>query len=194
MVKKRGGGGRIRNPELRGGKNTLPKKANGAVDISKVVKQGAQEQKKKWIDRKNIKGPDKTKSQTRIKPLIKPKQKPKFKPVTMIKKPAKPDIQLPAHKRIAKPITSKRVQSLQKKRQAVVKTPQKPMSTPSKNPNKGISRLRSVALKNQPIKPSSPAKTTPSKGTSMLRQNISRIATQPKPVKKVKAPVIRRGR
>ena len=193
MAKKKGSG-RTRNPGLIGGKNTLPKKENGVVDIKKVVKQGAQEQKKKWVDKKVVKGPDKTKSQAKIKPMVKPKQKPKFKPVSMAKKPAKPNIQLPAHKRIARPITSRQTQNLQKSRQAVVKAPKNTSPNPSKNQNVGISKLRSVALKNQPVKATTPSKGNPSKGASMLRQNISKIASQPKPVKKVKAPVIRRGR
>lgn len=55
MAKKKGSGGQSKNNELRGGENTLPKKADGTIDIKKVVKQGVQEQKKKWVDKKVVK-------------------------------------------------------------------------------------------------------------------------------------------
>jgi len=72
MAKKKSGGGKIRNPELRGGKNTLPKDSSGKVDIKKVVKQGTQEQKKKWVDKKVVKNKPKPKSQAKVQPNNKP--------------------------------------------------------------------------------------------------------------------------
>jgi hypothetical protein len=55
MSKKKTGKGKSRNPELRGGTNSLPKKEGGAVDVKKVAEAGAKEQKKKWVDKKVVK-------------------------------------------------------------------------------------------------------------------------------------------
>ncbi|MEZ4991923.1 MAG: hypothetical protein R2824_15990 [Saprospiraceae bacterium] len=197
MAKKKGG--RTRNPGLIGGKNTLPKNSNGGVDYQKVVKHGAQEQRKKWVDKKVVKGPGKTKSQARTKPLVKPTRKPRFKPVTLAKRSAKPNVQLPAHKRMARPITAKRAQSLYKNRLTVARPPVKKSPNPTKNPSVDISKLRSVALKNQPAKK---LQTSPNVNANRLRglQRMNTLSIKsksiPKPQQKSRKPakVIKMGR
>ena len=53
-MSKNQGGGNGKNPELRGGKNSLPKKTTGGVDLKAVAKNGANEAQKKWADKKVV--------------------------------------------------------------------------------------------------------------------------------------------
>ena len=122
-------------------------------------------------------------------------------------------------RRISQPVANRKAGNLLKQRQAVVKAPSRnanpkkavpkapklrsaalknqPAKAPVKakaTPSKGVAKLKSAAVKNQPVKAPTQSKATPSKGASMLKQSAGKIANQPKPVKRVKQPVIRRGR
>ena len=83
-----------------------------------------------------------------------------------------------------------RSKNIKNSKSNIVKAP-KPASAPS-----GISKLRSASLKNMPAKAPAKAKATPvkPKGISTFKKNTARVANQPKPVKKVRQPVIKRGR
>lgn len=135
MAKKKVSGNRPRNGELRGGINTLPKKVNGTVDIKKVVKKGAQEQKKKWTDKKVVK--DRTT----------PKQA-----ITEIKKANR-----------TKPQPAKGLSKL--KAVAKANMPQVSSTPPKKTPQaKGVSKLKAVAPKQVATTKKDPVKKAPVKG------------------------------
>jgi len=65
--KGKGGGGRSKNPELRGGKNTLPKNSDGKINFKEIIKNGTAEKKKLWVSR--VHNP-KVKSTTRSTPVV----------------------------------------------------------------------------------------------------------------------------
>ncbi len=92
----------------------------------------------------------------------------------------------------SQPITTKREVNLLKKRQAVIKTPQPAKAIESKAA--GIAKLKSAALRNQPVSPSIKMSKVPSKGAMLLKKSASKIGNQPRNVKRVKQPVIRKGR
>jgi hypothetical protein len=99
MAKKKSGKGKAKNPELRGGKNTLPQKSTGAVDVKKVTQNGAEEKKKKWVDKKVVKDATKPKQSIKLSPKITPSPS-QLKGVNRLKATAKatpkPSKQAPA--------------------------------------------------------------------------------------------------
>ncbi|MCO6490863.1 MAG: hypothetical protein J5I98_20765 [Phaeodactylibacter sp.] len=149
---------------------------------------------------------------------FKPRQTPVAKPL-QARRAAPIKNKITPVRRISQPVVNKNAVNLLKQRQAVVKAPSRnanpkkaapkapklrsaalknqPAKAPMKAkvaPSKGVAKLKSAAVKNQPVKAPAQSKATPSKGASMLKQSAGKIANQPKPVKRVKQPVIRRGR
>lgn len=213
MAKGKGRGGGGKNPELRGGKNNLPKTDKGTVDIKKVVKQGEQQAKKKWVDKKVVNTP---KQSNKIKPqkgfdkkawekVQKDKQKKIDDRVKNPPKPIRPKSKATTSssaKPLAKPTPAKGISKL--KTNAAKAAPKKAVPKNKVAPAKkaalstGISKLKATASKNAPSakpqpakKVAPPKKPTPSKGISKLKESTPKA----KPVK-AKAPVkkISKGR
>lgn len=126
-----------------------------------------------------------------VKPYVIPRQKSLTKPVKA-RQVTKPKETYVASNRVRQPVTNKKSIDLLKKRQAAIKTPEQ--GSHSKNLKAGISKLKSAALKNQPVRSTNQPNLTPSKGASMLKKNATSIGNMPRNIKKVKQPVIRRGR
>lgn len=128
---------------------------------------------------------------SQVSRTFKGRQMPALKP-TAARQLSKIKDKLTPTKRVSQPVASKKALNLMKKNQSVVKAPRQ--DSRSKISSKGISKLKSAALRTKPVKAPVTSKTTPSKGISMLKKNTGKIANQPKQVKKVKQPVIRKGR
>lgn len=154
IMKKGNGGGKGKNPELRGGKNSLPQK-NGRVDVKEVVKQGGKEAEKKWVDKKVVKNRSKPQTPAQLVEKFK-NEKPKSKGKT---EPAK----AVATKGVDK-LKAKTTKSAPQKG-ATTKT----VSTPKKTDVlKGVKKLQSKASRSVKPKASkgktAPTKKGPSKG------------------------------
>lgn len=130
--------------------------------------------------------------------LIKPNNSFKAKQAPVVKSLASRKVALIKNKitpskLISQPITTKREVNLLKKRQAVVvKAPKSNEGV--QNKIAGIVKLKSASLKNKPANPSVKAGKVPSKGAMLLKKSANKIANQPRNVKRVKQPVIRKGR
>ena len=163
MAKKKSGGGKSKNPELRGGKNTLPRDSSGNVDVKKIVKVGAQEQKKKWVDKKVVKNRPKPNIPTKPKASTVP-TKPLSLPSRGINK-LKVKAQQPLPNDPAKKIPSKAV--------------------PTKGENRLIVRGngRVAQSKTSPVKESVKTSGLPTKGISSFKAKAQTIAKKPAPKK-----------
>lgn len=188
-MSKKKGSGRGKNPELRGGKNTLPKTSTGKVDVRKVIKNGDADKKKSWEER------------------VKPKAKPTKSAATINKKstPAKKvtptkknevnkgisRLKIMANKTAPSKSTTAPTKGIRKSTITVDKSANLKV-TPQKAPvAKGISKLKVTANKAVPVKsPTTPQKATPTKGISKLK-----VATpKAKPIKAKAPKIVRKGR
>lgn len=156
-MSKNQGGGNGKNPELRGGKNSLPKKTTGGVDLKAVAKNGANEAQKKWADKKVVADRPQTKHPKEWTKKIKSEV-------------AKENTTKKAEQK--KAITTKGVNKLKSKvtqKSNQKSTSTKQVSTPKKTESsKGVNKLQAKASKvikpKSPPSKSSPIKKGPSKG------------------------------
>ncbi|PHN04379.1 hypothetical protein [Flavilitoribacter nigricans] len=92
-----------------------------------------------------------------------------------------------------RPLTKDTQKSVQARGQNFTKRPQ-PKLQKKAAPSIGASKLKAMVSKSQTPKAPQKSVSPPSKGAAMLKQTATKIVRQSKSVKKVKAPVIRRGR
>lgn len=122
---------------------------------------------------------------------FKARQSPSVKPAIR-RRPTKLKNKIISVKRDSNPTSAKKIQNLKKTAPAVAKTTRQD-NRPSVS-NKGISKLKSSTPKAKPVQAPAQTKKTSVKGVSLIKAGASKIAPPAKNVKRVKQPVIRRGR